>query len=136
MRQPRKTMLNKGRDLEIRLHKEVMFYPVMEVADLNERLCDSLLRCVEGWAVLDKAQKFENLEVVIQYPLKEPLFIRIKEATFISDILVPVAQALLNEVFWNQAGLDKYEPHHYITDLVFECITIYENGTVEVFLGS
>lgn len=136
MREPRKTMSNKGNETKISLHKEVMFYPLNEVATLKPGMCESLLRCVEGWPVLDKARKFEDLEVVIDYPIAHPIFLHIAEATYISDILVPVAETLMNEVYWNEAGAQYFQPHHSFDDLIFECITIYEDNKVQVFIGS
>ena len=84
-------------------------------------------------------EPFEDLEVVIKEGarlMKKEFIVKIPKAENIAGIVIPVAKALMKNVFNSEENMEKHGAFRYPEDLVFEDITIYDNGKVDIFFGS
>jgi hypothetical protein len=105
------------------------------IEDIN---MTSFIRDDEGYFGLDRDyNEYKNLLVSIDggARLAEPFVISIDKATYIADIVIPVALGL-QKVFTDTDLLQLHKPTRRPGDLVFESITIEENNVVDIFFGS
>tara|TARA_R110000803_G_scaffold208913_1_gene277986 strand:- start:72 stop:458 length:387 start_codon:yes stop_codon:yes gene_type:complete len=106
------------------------------IEDIN---MTSFIRDDEGYFGLDRDfNEYKNLLVSIDVGARldgEPFVISIDKATYIADIVIPVALGL-HKVFTDNDLLQLHKPIRRPGDLVFELITIEENNVVDIFFGS
>jgi len=83
-------------------------------------------------------EPFKDLKVVLTAGarLKKELTIQIPKANSIADIVIPVAKAIMNNVYDSEEHLKEYGVYKRAEDLVFEYIDIHEDGKVDIFFGT
>jgi len=95
--------------------------------DLTSVICSS-----DGEKYFDN--DYDELTFLINYPVNNPLQVKIENISCIADILVPIARAYKNKIYKYP---EKYGVWgHDISDLYFEGIVINDDGTGEIMVGS
>jgi hypothetical protein len=105
---------------------------VGQLADIQTPV-NHILTSLEGKQYLSR--EYEDLTFEIDYPLElEKVKVKIPKAKSLADVLVPIANAYKNVVYKDQIKYGIWG--HDLEDLFFEGITINDDGTTELHMGS
>lgn len=128
-----------------------VYYSVNTISSLKKDICEELLRYDNGdWFFDDKI----NGKAYITYPLSTIVEIEIKDVETIGELLWLIAKAY-KEIYKEEDEAykqQKEEPSnlinrqksngkygvwgHFLEELYFEGIDIYDNGTIDIQIGS
>lgn len=78
-------------------------------------------------------QTYETLSINIDYPIRGTVQIKVKQASSLHDILLPVSKAY-EQIYQRAKEFGVWG--HSINDLFFERVSINEDGTCEISIGS
>ena len=104
---------------------------VGQLADI-ETPVNNILTSLEGKQYFSKV--YDDLTFEIDYPIREKHRIKIKKVFSLADVLVPLAKEYKHVIY---KDTEKYGVWgHDLGDLFFEGITINDDGTTELIMGS